>query len=251
MGTALVLIAGLLAALFLLPRVALSILVAALLVAAGLEWARLCRLSRTNAWIFAVVLALVFLALERAGLQRPLFVVAALFWIVAAPLWMWRGMRPQQQTWIGAAGFAVLVPAGLAMLSLEPLAVLLVLMLVWIADSTAYFVGRAWGKRKLAPSISPGKSWEGAAGGLIGTALYAIITGFFIQPAHWAGFLAAAVILAMVSIVGDLFESASKRQAGVKDSGALLPGHGGILDRLDGLVPVAVLTALVQMAGLA
>jgi phosphatidate cytidylyltransferase len=241
-----VLIAGLLAALFLLPRVALSILVAVLLVAAGLEWARLARVAGASAWAYAMTLALLFLALERAALQRPVFMVAAFFWIIAAPLWMWRGVRPEQQTSIGAAGFAVLVPAGMAMLALEPLAVLLVLLLVWIADTAAYFVGRAWGKRKLAPSISPGKSWEGAIGGLAGGALYAIITGFFIQPAQWAGFLAAAVILAMVSIVGDLFESAAKRQAGVKDSGTLLPGHGGILDRIDSATATLPLAALLM-----
>lgn len=240
------LIAGLLAALFLLPRVALSLLIAVLLLAAGLEWARLCRVTGASVWAYAVTLALVFLALERAGLQRPVFIVAAIFWVVAAPLWMWRGLRREQQTMIGAAGFAVLVPAGLAMIVLPPLAVLLILVLVWIADTVAYFVGRAWGKRKLAPSISPGKSLEGAFGGLLGVVLYAIIIGVFIRPAHWAGFLAAAVILAMVSIVGDLFESAAKRQAGVKDSGTLLPGHGGILDRIDSATATLPLAALLM-----
>lgn len=153
-------------------------------------------------------------------------------------------MRPTQATWIGAAGFAVLVPAGLALLALQPLQVLLVLVLVWIADTAAYFVGRRWGRRKLAPSISPGKSWEGAAGGLIGALAYAIICGFFIEGLAWAPYLAAAAVLAMVSIVGDLFESAAKRQAGVKDSGTLLPGHGGILDRIDSATAVLPLAAL-------
>jgi phosphatidate cytidylyltransferase len=167
-----------------------------------------------------------------------------LLWVVIAPLWMRAGMRPTQATWIGAAGFAVLVPAGLALLALQPLQVLLVLVLVWIADTAAYFVGRRWGRRKLAPSISPGKSWEGAAGGLIGALAYAIICGFFIEGLAWAPYLAAAAVLAMVSIVGDLFESAAKRQAGVKDSGTLLPGHGGILDRIDSATAVLPLAAL-------
>jgi phosphatidate cytidylyltransferase len=242
--TAAVLIAALLGALFLLPRPALSLLVAVLLLLAGLEWARLCRLQRAGAWVYAVTVTLVFLALDFAGLQQALFVTAAVFWILVAPTWMWRGVRPDQTTWIGAAGFAVLVPAGLAMLALRSLEVLLVLVLVWIADSAAYFVGRAWGRRKLAPTISPGKSWEGAIGGLIGAVLYAIICGYFIQGIAWAPFLAAAALLAMVSIVGDLFESAVKRQAGVKDSGTLLPGHGGILDRIDSATATLPLAAL-------
>jgi phosphatidate cytidylyltransferase len=240
-----VLIAALLAALFLLPRLALSILIALLVVLAGLEWARLCRLSTAASWSYAALLGAGLLVLQHAGLQREMFALAGLFWIVVAPLWMLGGVRPGQVTWLGAAGFAVLVPAGLAMTALEPLEVLLVLLLVWIADTAAYFVGRAWGRRKLAPAISPGKTWEGALGGLIGAALYAIIVGFFTQRGAWLGLVATALLLGMVSIVGDLFESAAKRQAGVKDSGALLPGHGGILDRIDSATASLPLAALV------
>ena len=236
------LIAALLAALFFLPRIALAVLVAILLLFAALEWARLCRLDTASSWLFAITLAVVFLALHYLHLETEMFVLAALFWIIIAPLWMWRGVRAGQTTRIGAAGFAVLVPAGLAMLALKPLEILLVLVLVWIADSAAYFVGRAWGRRKLAPSISPGKSWEGAVGGVVGAAAYAIICGYWMNQAM--SFLAAAVLLAIVSIVGDLFESAAKRQAGVKDSGTLLPGHGGILDRIDSATAVLPLAAL-------
>jgi phosphatidate cytidylyltransferase len=244
-GTAAVLIAALLGALFLLPSLALKLLVALILLFAALEWAQLCRLERAATWAYAATVALVFLALERGGMQLAAFVTAALFWIVVAPLWMWRGVRPTQMAWIAAAGFAVLLPAGLAMTALEPLEVLLLLVLVWIADTAAYFVGRAWGKRRLAPGISPGKSWEGAAGGLIGAALYAIIIAFITERGAWLALVATAVLLGMVSIVGDLFESAAKRQAGVKDSGSLLPGHGGILDRIDSATATLPLAALV------
>jgi phosphatidate cytidylyltransferase len=243
-GTAGVLIAGLLAALFLLPRLALAGLLALLLLFAALEWARLCRLHALAAAAYAAVLVAVFLVAEFIGLQQALFVAAALFWVGVAPAWMLRGVRPGQQTWLGAAGFAVLVPAGLAMLALRPAEVLAVLALVWIADTAAYFVGRAWGRRKLAPAISPGKSWEGAFGGLVGVLAYAIIGGFWIREGAWLPLVAAAALLAMVSIVGDLFESAAKRQAGVKDSGSLLPGHGGILDRIDSATAVLPLAAL-------
>jgi phosphatidate cytidylyltransferase len=243
-GTAAVLIAALLAALFFLPPRALELLIALILLFAAQEWAQLCRLERTAALVFAAAVALVFVALERAELQRPVFAAAAAFWIALVPVWMWRGVRAQQTTWLGAAGFGVLVPAGLAMASLEPLEVLLVLVLVWIADTAAFFVGRAWGRRKLAPEISPGKSWEGAIGGLVGAAAYAIICGWFIDGIAWPALLAGAVLLAMVSIIGDLFESAAKRQAGVKDSGTLLPGHGGILDRIDSATAALPLAAL-------
>jgi phosphatidate cytidylyltransferase len=215
-----------------------------LLLFAGREWARLCRLGAPAAWAYALALCGVFLAAALLGLQTELFALAAAWWIAVAPFWMWRGVRAGQQTWIGAAGFVVLVPAGLAMLALSPLQVLLVLVLVWIADTAAYFVGRAWGRRKLAPAISPGKTVEGAAGGLIGALAYAIIGAFWFQGFAWLPFLAAAALLAMVSIVGDLFESAAKRQAGVKDSGSLLPGHGGILDRIDSATASLPLAAL-------
>jgi phosphatidate cytidylyltransferase len=239
-----VLIAGLAAALLLLPRVALAGLLALLLLFAALEWARLCRLGIGSAWVYSLVLPAVFLTAYFLGMQSELLLVAAAWWLVAAPVWMWRGVKPGQRTWLGAAGFAVLVPAGLGLLALRPAEVLMVLILVWIADTAAYFVGRAWGRRKLAPAISPGKTWEGAAGGLIGALGYAIIGGFSIQGIAWAPFLAAAALLAMASIVGDLFESALKRQAGVKDSGTLLPGHGGILDRIDSATAVLPLAAL-------
>ncbi|HEV8109378.1 MAG TPA: CDP-archaeol synthase [Burkholderiales bacterium] len=245
MGTAAVLIAALLAALFLLPPRALELLVGLILLPAAHEWARLCRLGRTAGLVFAAAVALTFLAVERAGLQQALFALAAFFWIVLAPLWMWRGVQPHQTLWTGAAGFAVLVPAGLAMVWLEPLAVLLVLVLVWIADSAAYFVGRAWGRRKLAPTVSPGKTWEGVAGGLVGAVLYAIIIALFTDRGAWLALVATAILLGMVSIVGDLFESAAKRQAGVKDSGTLLPGHGGILDRIDSATAALPLAALI------
>ena len=238
------LVAGVLAALLLLPRAALAGLLALLLLVAGMEWARLCRLGAAGAWIYAAALVAAFLTAYLLDLRQELFIFAAAWWVVLAPAWMWRGVLAAQRTWLVAAGFAVLLPAALGMLALRPLELLAVLVLVWIADTAAYFVGRAWGRRKLAPAISPGKTWEGAAGGLMAALAYAIIGGFWIQGIAWAPFLAAAALLAMVSIVGDLFESAAKRQAGVKDSGSLLPGHGGVLDRIDSATAVLPLAAL-------
>jgi phosphatidate cytidylyltransferase len=250
-GTAAVLVGGFLAALFLLPRAGLAALAALLIGLAGYEWARLCRLAGALALLYAGGIAGVFAALAAAGLDRPAFVVASLFWIVAAPWWLWRGLAAGQLGALRASGFLVLVPAALAMLALSPWELLLVLVLIWVADTAAYFVGRRFGRRKLAPSISPGKTWEGAAGALAGALAYAIICQALvpllesrITGAFWLAYLAAAAGLCIVSIVGDLFESAAKRQAAVKDSGTLLPGHGGVLDRIDSATSALPLAAL-------
>ena len=121
-------------------------------------------------------------------------------------------------------------------------------LVTWSTDIGAYFAGRRFGKRKLAPSISPGKTVEGLYGGIAAATL---IGGAWVF-ATGLGFplLALAPVMALAAQAGDLFESSMKRRAGVKDSGTWLPGHGGVLDRLDGLVPVAVLTALAQLIGL-
>ncbi|KPK06008.1 MAG: phosphatidate cytidylyltransferase, partial [Betaproteobacteria bacterium SG8_39] len=126
------------------------------------------------------------------------------------------------------------------------------LALVWIADSAAYFAGRRLGRHKLAPAISPGKTWEGVVGGLAGVQVYAIICASTIPAlasrleggAAWLLYLSGGGLLCAVSIVGDLFESAVKRQASVKDSGTLLPGHGGVLDRIDSALAVLPVVAL-------
>ena len=142
----------------------------------------------------------------------------------------------------------------------SPLYLLSVMALVWIADIGAYFSGKAFGKRKLAPSISPGKSWEGAIGGGIAVLVIAAITIFAAPAAPWLqdtfavqlqlrrGWpmtLLVLLVLVAASIVGDLFESQLKRRAGIKDSSNLLPGHGGVLDRIDALIPVLPFAALI------
>jgi len=104
---------------------------------------------------------------------------------------------------------------------------------VWIADSAAYFAGKRFGRHKLAPSISPGKTWEGVLGACIAVALYAVAICYFFDTEYWLVLLMLGITIA--SVMGDLIESLFKRQAGAKDSGSILPGHGGILDRVDGL----------------
>lgn len=244
-GTAAVLLAILLAVLLLLPRAGVAALMALVIGIGGFEWARLCGVGPVLARFYAGAIVVSMGAFFFLELAAPAFVLASAFWIVAVPAWLAWGVKPQHQAVLLGAGFLVLVPPALAVVALAPAEALLVLAVAWIADTAAYFAGRRWGRRRLAPSISPGKTWEGALGGLIGAAAYAMILSILLagaQATRMAAFLGAAALLVTVSIVGDLFESAAKRQAGVKDSGALLPGHGGMLDRIDSaaaVLPVA------------
>jgi phosphatidate cytidylyltransferase len=246
LATAAVLIAGLLAALFYLPSLWLKLATGAVVALAAFEWGRLCRL---DAYLYAGLLAGGY-GIALWARADVVFALAAAFWVAAVPFWLWRGVEAHQSRLLGAAGLFVLIPAGLAVVALPAQQALLVLGLTWVADTAAYFVGRRFGRRRLAPSISPSKTCEGAAGGLLGTLSYAIICAAFVPQwgarftgAQWAVYLAGATLLCAASIVGDLFESAVKRQAGVKDSGHALPGHGGILDRIDSATSALPLAA--------
>ena len=151
-----------------------------------------------------------------------------------------------------ALGGLVLVGAWLSVVTLHasstdgPAWVLFLFVLIWIADSGAYFAGRAFGRRKLAPVVSPGKTWAGAAGAFAGAALCAlllVISGWIETPSL-ALMVVLSIVVTLVSSGGDLWESRLKREAGVKDSGQLLPGHGGVLDRIDSLLAAAPVYAL-------
>ena len=257
--TAAVLLAAFLAALFLLERTWFAALVGLVIAAAGYEWGRLARLPAAGALLYGAAAAALYggLALAwhpLAAGDRPeaaTFVAAALFGLLVVPIWLQRGLAQASAAWLALTGIVVLVPTGLAALSLAPAQLLLALGLVWIADTAAYLAGRAFGRRQLAPAISPGKTWEGAAGAAAATLIYAIICalpgaplGAVVQGAGWAVYLAVVVLLCAVSIAGDLFESAVKRRAGAKDSGALLPGHGGLLDRIDSITSTLPIAAL-------
>jgi phosphatidate cytidylyltransferase len=267
--TAAVLLAGFLAAILLLGRPQFAILVTLVIGVAAWEWARLCRFGASRAALYAAGTGAVFAVLAAvlwpidAG-EAPeiaIFGAAAVFWLGAVPFWLSRGLERAEsglRPWVlPLTAWLVLIPTGLAMLAVPGLHLLAILTLIWIADTAAYGAGRAFGRRKLAPHISPGKTWEGVAGGMLGCAVYAAVLAAYTPRlaaltggVRWVPYIGAALLLCALSVLGDLFESALKRRAGVKDSGSLLPGHGGILDRIDSTtstLPVAVL--LLDWAG--
>jgi len=198
------------------------------------------------------------LDLVHDGLRNPLLPVVAALWIFGATAVVVRGRLPGRPADVFLSAFA-LAAVPVAWLSLLDLflghgawCLISLLALIWCADIAAYFTGKAFGRRKLAPAISPGKTWEGAVGGIAaGTLWVAASAGwpgsFGAALRHefpWWAVLLIAALLSALSIVGDLFESLLKRRAGVKDSSQLLPGHGGVYDRIDALLPVAPVALL-------
>lgn len=266
--TALTMLALLLAALFALPPVAWSVLVVVVVMQGAAEWSHLSGLHGRQAniyWILTLLsmLALLWLDANTTDMQQvyfhmPVYLVAALLWLIIAPTWLMIGWKIEQPVLMALTGWAVLVPTGLAMLDLRaaapsPWVLLAVMGLVWVADISAYFAGRKFGKYKLAPDISPGKTWEGVGGAVIGVTIYVLMVWRFnpglIPREALPGLLLASWWWVCLAVIGDLFESAIKRQAGVKDSGSLLPGHGGMLDRIDALtstLPLAAMAILLQ-----
>ena len=272
--TALVLAPLVLAALFLLPPLGFGVALLIVMFIAAREWSQLAafRVATERLFIGGILAAAIgLLALPAFGFDRgwPTAVVLAgcgpsgLFWLLVAPAWVTQRWPTGNRRVMVVVGWIVLLGAWMALVELQarsPWLVLAAMAIVWIADTAAYFSGRAFGRRKLAPEISPGKTWEGVYGALAAVALYAFLLLMLATPAGMASSLDAPVIVASVacallitgiSVIGDLFESLMKRHAGVKDSGNLLPGHGGVLDRIDALLaamPLAALAANVFMA---
>jgi len=222
---------------------------------AGREWALLGGAERKRAWAFGALCALLMLAAAQlTALASPVLAIATAFWVLLAPWWLARGVASAPASALAAAGIVALVPAGLTMALLPPWQLLQLLGLAWTSDTAAYLAGRAFGRHRLAPSISPAKTREGVAGALAASLLYAIIWAALdpvlearVQGPLWVPYLAAAAALCALGVVGDLLESAVKRRAGVKDSGALLPGHGGVLDRIDSVTATLPAGALLML----
>ena len=260
--TALVLLAILLPALAYPSFVPLAVVTLILIATGCWEWGRLNGLAQAASLGLAAVGSVLCLASWWVGwiaLPLPwLWQVAGAAWVLLGGWLLARGVAgwPQTARWLRlAGGVLALWLAWLAMARARAIGInflLSILCLVWVADICAYFAGRALGRRKLAPAISPGKSWEGAYGAVVGVSVYGLLCLSYIgyplaEPARLLLALVGLVAFTAVSIIGDLFESLVKRQAGVKDSGTLLPGHGGILDRIDSLTSTLPLAALVVL----
>ncbi len=259
--TAIILAIVFLVVLFTLPVAGWSVLVGLAMMQGAWEWSKLAKMSRPIAVAYVGLLLLSFVAVlwmaenlqpqQKNVLQICIYGVSAVFWVLVVPAWFKGGWKPQNYYLLGVTGWIVLLPTGLAMLDLRaetPWLLLGVMAMVWMADISAYFTGRQFGKHKLAPNISPGKTWEGVAGGMLGVMLYMLIVmaaSDMTQRYSLLVILLFAIVGVALSVMGDLFESAIKRQAGVKDSGTLLPGHGGLLDRIDALTSTLPLAALI------
>ena len=270
--TAAVLLAGLLAALFFLPPLpwmGLCVLIGALV---AWEWGSLAGWDIKVRVVYSVILGCLcfmpvffmpqdsqwlpdLLQAILRGASFGLFLLAGLFWLLIAPLWLWR--KWLLRGWVaGLVGIIVLLPPMLVFIALRtigPLTLLAVCALPWVADIAAYLSGRAFGGKKLAPNISPGKTWAGAIGAVAGALVYCNAIVLFTPTEYRMQdlllFQLLFIGLTVWSIIGDLFESLLKRQAGVKDSSNLLPGHGGILDRVDSMTSTLALIGIILCLG--
>lgn len=259
--TGLILAPLVLCGVFLLEPIHFSWFFAAILTIAAWEWANLSSLTTQVVRVtYALLIAALLLKVIPHISVAWVLTVSVMWWIIASLLVM--TFPGSSKYWknpgVGVLlGLVVIIPMWKALVfirdasftpieSFNPLLlVLYILLLVWAADVGAYFSGKAWGKSKLAPNVSPGKSWAGAWGGIAAAMLLGVVTSYLMGLSFSMSiqFLVITVITAMISIIGDLTESMFKRVRGIKDSSALLPGHGGVLDRIDSLlaaIPVFV-----------
>lgn len=249
--------------LFVLPYDGFVIAITLLFVVAAWEWANMAGFEEM--WqriLYAGLFASLFFLLLYLDLEKHtswmicLFSFAVSGWMLA---WFAVWHYPQSRFWnnpyfLLVAGLWLLVPAWFGLQLLQPAAagsglIWLVIAVIATADIGAYFSGRRFGRRKLAVSVSPGKTWEGFWGGAAANVLFATMIGFFLdlQVTRFLGFVVAMVLVAAISVLGDLFESMVKRERGIKDSSQLLPGHGGVLDRIDGWTAAVPLFTLIYL----
>ncbi len=272
--TALVLIPLTLWMIFTLSTAWLAFVFGVLVLGAAHEWARLSGFGGLAGWAYVLIVALIGLVLYWLTIPRadngaefepvlPVLIVGVLWWCWA--LYELARYQKLERGLLGSrpgravAGLLILVPAWLALAFLHftdpraPAVLLFLFLIVWLADSAAYFAGKIWGRTKLAVHVSPGKTIEGVLGGVVAVSVLAVLGGIFfwqLPAAQVTVLLVIAVVSALFSVVGDLMESKAKRLAGVKDSGHILPGHGGLFDRIDGLTAAAPVFALSYLLAL-
>ncbi len=260
--TAAVLIAGIVYAVLALETRWLAVIFSVVTVLGAYEWAQLMNLKTLPARLLyavgiAALLWLCWLAVLHDAAVLGIFIMVGGAWWLLATLWLSRPQLGAEASYTslamkaGAGGFT-LVPTWAALLALHAQAphgiyrLLFLLTLIWVADTAAYFTGKRWGSAKLAPRISPGKTRVGVYGALLAAAVYGFFaaTALGVPGSGRVAFAALCIVTALFSVVGDLFESLFKRQHGVKDSGTLIPGHGGVLDRIDSLTAAAPIFVL-------
>jgi phosphatidate cytidylyltransferase len=243
------------------PTSLFAVMLAVAFLAATWEWSRLAGMkNRVNRGILVGFAAVVFVALwllRESPLLWPALIVAGVAWWLLACVWLRHfafgaAPTPENRNLKLLAGAFVIFPAWVAGVDIHAgeshghVWAFLAMLLVWAADTGAYFAGRFFGKRKLAPQISPGKTWAGVYGAFVTSALVILVGGWLlgVRDARLIGLVVVSILTVASSIVGDLLESLMKRHASVKDSGALFPGHGGLLDRLDSVFAALPVFAL-------
>lgn len=246
--TAIIALLLLMLVLFVAPPVVALVVITAAILAGAWEWSAFLGMSGVGARIAYVVGIGVLLAAVTfaPGVDASLVFKISMVWWVIALGWtfIYPTAIPIAVRWI--VGVLVLVPVYLALVLLyqsDPAVLLFALLVVWAADSGAFFAGKTMGRVKLAPSISPGKTWEGVIGGLIAVALLTLVRSVWVET-DLKVLVPFCLAAACLSVIGDLTISMFKRNAGVKDSGTMFPGHGGVLDRIDSIAAAAPLFAL-------
>jgi phosphatidate cytidylyltransferase len=258
--TAAVLVPLVVAAVLWLPSFAIALLFGLVAALGGAELARLTGFAaRGGDWWSAAVLGAAMLGCYPLldTFYLPWLIAGAGAWWLATAVLLLLGrpdVRPRtaRQPGLLVLGGLLLLACWAALVSLHqggeqgPARLLFLLVLIWVADSAAYFTGRQWGRAKLAPAISPGKTRAGLYGALAGAALCGLVLHRLglVPGAGWVGLVALCLVSTLISVAGDLWESLLKRRHGVKDSGSLLPGHGGVLDRIDSLIAAGPVFAL-------
>ncbi|MDH5479562.1 MAG: phosphatidate cytidylyltransferase [Nitrosomonas sp.] len=261
--TAAIILPLFLAALFLIQDIFWAALLLMLTLIGSREWSNLAKFSVKNTTLYMVLTTLIggemLFQLSEAVKIDPytqifqwVYTLSVIFWVVAVPFFLKQSYTIKNPVVLMLIGWLVLLPTCFALYqlrSISPLLLLGFMATIWVSDTAAYFSGRALGKRKLAVNISPGKTWEGVAGALVAVLIYALIWDYMIvEESLMTALVPLLLLMVVLGIIGDLFESLLKRQAGMKDSGNILPGHGGILDRIDALtstLPLAILALLI------
>lgn len=255
--TAIILLPIMLGMLFSASNGTWAIFSGAIAIATLAEYSNMSGINAKERSIYCLGTAIFFLLALLGDWKLPslAWLIALFFWFILMPLWLkkkWT-LRGNWQAYV--VGWVIVIPFWFALVQLRAggqasVSLFSIMCLVWVADIAAYFCGKTFGQNKIAPTISPGKSWEGAIGGAVCVMIYMTIA----RAAAWLNFdtswittMLISLVLTAVSIGGDLLESWFKRSAGMKDSGHVLPGHGGVFDRVDALIPVVVVYAGIQI----